>query len=294
MSTALLPEGARFLAYLRRRNRSPHTVDSYGRDLATFFAQVGKAPGAVRPQDVAGYIEGQQAAGHKATTINRRLSAVRQLYAYLRDEEGLALEPPVRDTHYLKLPRPLPRFLSDAEVNRLFALIQDGRDRALFTLLLRCGLRVAEVVQLQLQDVDLAGQRLIVRQGKGRKDRLVYLSLDALLALRGYLAQRADEPCSLVFLVQKGPGAGQGLSVRGVQKRLEYYARQAGLEVSSHCLRHTFATQMLEAGADLPTIQALLGHAQMATTQRYAQVSDQRVRGDYFAAMSKVIQNNAA
>jgi len=216
------------------------------------------------------------------------------LYAYLRDEEGLALEPPVRDTHYLKLPRPLPRFLSDAEVNRLFALIQDGRDRALFTLLLRCGLRVAEVAQLQLPDVDLAGQRIIVRQGKGRKDRLVYLSLDALLALRGYLAQRADEPCPLVFLVQKGPGAGQGISVRGVQKRLEYYARQAGLAVSSHCLRHTFATQMLEAGADLPTIQALLGHAQMATTQRYAQVSDQRVRGDYFAAMDKIVQNNVA
>ncbi|MBM3134468.1 MAG: hypothetical protein FJZ89_04100 [Chloroflexi bacterium] len=294
MSTPLPPEGARFLTYLRRRNRSPHTLDSYGRDLATFFAQVGKPPAAVRPQDVANYIAGQQAAGHKASTINRRLSALRQLYVYLRDEEDLALESPVRDTHYLKLPRPLPRFLSDAEVNRLFAVIQDGRDRALFTLLLRCGLRVAEVAQLQLQDVDLAGQRLIVRQGKGRKDRLVYLSLDALLALRGYLAQRADKPCSLVFLVQKGPGAGQGISVRGVQKRLEYYARQAGLAVSSHCLRHTFATQMLEAGADLPTIQALLGHAQMATTQRYAQVSDQRVRGDYFAAMNKIVHNNAA
>ena len=294
MSTPLPPEGARFLTYLRRRNRSPHTLDSYGRDLATFFAQVGQSPAAVRPQDVANYIAGQQAAGHKASTINRRLSALRQLYVYLRDEEDLALESPVRDTHYLKLPRPLPRFLSDAEVNRLFAVIQDGRDRALFTLLLRCGLRVAEVAQLQLPDVDLAGQRIIVRQGKGRKDRLVYLSLDALLALRGYLAQRADEPCPLVFLVQKGPGAGQGISVRGVQKRLEYYARQAGLAVSSHCLRHTFATQMLEAGADLPTIQALLGHAQMASTQRYAQVSDQRVRGDYFAAMDKIVQNNVA
>jgi len=292
MSAPMPPEGERFVAYLARRNRSPHTVDSYRRDLVTFFAQVGKAPAAVRPQDVAGYIEGQQAAGHKPTTINRRLSAVRQLYFYLRDEEGLALEPPVRDTHYLKLPRPLPRFLTDEEVNRLFAVIQDARDRALFTLVLRCGLRVAEVVQLQLQDVDLTGQRIMVRQGKGRKDRLVYLSLDALLALRGYLVRRADEPCSRLFLVQKGPAAGHGLSVRGVQKRMEHYARQAGLEVSSHCLRHTFATQMLEAGADLPTIQALLGHAQMATTQRYAQISDQRVRGDYFAAMSQVVHTN--
>jgi len=293
MSASLPPEGKRFVSYLVRRNCSPHTVNSYGRDLATFFAQVGKAPLAVTPQDVAHYIEAHQAAGHKATTINRHLSAVRQLYVYLRDEEELAIESPVRDTHYLKLPRPLPRFLTDEEVNRLFAVIQDGRDRALFTLILRCGLRVAEVTQLQLRDVDLAGQRITVRQGKGRKDRLVYLSLDALLALRRYLAQRANEPCSRVFLVQKGPAAGQGLSVRGVQKRMEYYARQAELEVSSHCLRHTFATQMLDAGADLPTIQALLGHAQMATTQRYAQISDQRVRGDYFAAMSKVIQNNA-
>ncbi len=108
-------------------------------------------------------------------------------------------------------------------------------------------------------------------------------------ALETYLQQRGDVPCVRLFLVQKGVYKGQGLSVRGVQKRLEYYARLTGVEVSAHRLRHTFATNLLEGGADIVTVQELLGHASVTTTQRYTRVSNQKVRDDYFKGMERVL-----
>ena len=146
-----------------------------------------------------------------------------------------------------------------------------------------------EVVNLEVGDLDLPRRRLMVRQGKGGKDRRVYLSPDGVAALEAYLRQRGDLPCACLFLVQKGVYKGQGLSVRGVQKRLEYYARLTGVEVSAHRLRHTFATNLLEGGADIVTVQELLGHASVTTTQRYTRVSNQKVRDDYFKGMERVL-----
>ena len=183
-----------FRRYLKRRAYAPNTIRCYLNDLAHFLQFVAKPVGQVMPQDVDRYIEAQQERGLAATTINRRLSAVRQLYTYLRRREAPGLVRPVRPDHALRTPRPLPRFLKADEVERLFAAIQDRRDRAMFTLMLHCGLRVREVARLEMHDLDLAGQRLTVRDSKNRKDRVVFLSLDALQILEAYLAERSLIP----------------------------------------------------------------------------------------------------
>ncbi|MCK4449229.1 MAG: tyrosine-type recombinase/integrase [Anaerolineae bacterium] len=279
-----------FRRYLKRRDYAPNTIRCYLNDLAHFFKFVAKPVDQVAAEDVDRYIEAQQEQERAATTINRRLSAVRRLYVYLRQCENPELVVPVRPHHTLKEPEPLPRFLKADEVERLFAVIQDRRDRAMFTLMLRCGLRVEEVAGLEVDDLDLTGQRLTVREPKNRRDRVVYLSPDALEVLKAYLTERGEAECSQVFLVPRGRGRGRGISVRGIQKRFEHYATQAQIQASCHCLRHTFATQLLEYGAEITTVQALLGHSQVTTTRRYTRVSNPRVRNDYFQGMAKVLE----
>jgi len=160
---------ALFQAYLERRNYAPHTIRNYLHDLHGFFAQGRADVLTVTPADVERYIESMQAQRLSATTINRRLCALRRLYVYLREERAYDLVVPVRLTHYLKKDRPLPRPLKDEEIQRLFAVIHDLRDRAIVTLILRAGLRVEEVVNLEVGDLDLPRRRLMVRQGKGAK-----------------------------------------------------------------------------------------------------------------------------
>jgi site-specific recombinase XerD len=145
----------------------------------------------------------------------------------------------------------------------------------MFMVMLRCGLRVEEVAQLTVDAVEYGRRRVFVSNGKGGKDRVVYMSEDARSALLAYLGKRSSKGKGL-FLVQKGPMKGKPISVRGIQKRIEYYARKSGLSVSCHRLRHTMATQLLNADADLATIQDLLGHGQITTTQRYCRVAASR------------------
>jgi site-specific recombinase XerD len=156
--------------------------------------------------------------------------------------------------------------------------------------MLRCGLRVEEVAHLRLQDLDLSQRRILVCRGKGNKDRVVYISPDAERALREYLKSRSSSKGQEIFLVHKGTCRGKPISVRGIQKRMEFYARKAGLEISCHHLRHTMATQLLNADADLVTIQDLLGHTRIKTTQRYAKISNVKVQRDYYKAMNLILQ----
>jgi site-specific recombinase XerD len=198
------------------------------------------------------------------------------------------MENPVRKIS-LRLPKPLPRHLKDDQADRLFATVQDPRDRAMFMLMLRSGLRVEEVAHLTVDAVDWRKRQVFVLHGKGAKDRVVYLSEDARSALEAYMHTRSSTTKRL-FLVQKGPHSGEPISVRGIQKRIEYYARKSGLPVSCHRLRHTFATQLLNADADLATIQDLLGHEHITTTQRYCRVANLKVQRDYYKAMELVMQ----
>jgi site-specific recombinase XerD len=160
----------------------------------------------------------------------------------------------------------------------------------MFMLMLRCGLRVEEVANLSLEAMDLKRRRIYVLHGKGSKDRVVYVSNDAYDALVRYLRLRPRARAKRVFLVEKGTYRGKPISVRGIQKRMEYYARKANLKVSCHHLRHTMATQMLNADADLVTIQDILGHSRIKTTQRYSKVSNLKVQRDYFKAREVVMQ----
>jgi site-specific recombinase XerD len=223
-------------------------------------------------------------------TINCHLDSIRGFYEYLRDVEDICMPNPVKRGYALRLSRPLPRYLRDEQVGNLFKVIKKPRDRAIFMLMLRCGLRVEEVADLSLRAMDLKRRKITVEQGKGGKGRVVYISNDALNALVQYFRVRPSSRAKKLFLVEKGPYSGKAISVRGIQKRIEYYALKAKLKVSSHQLRHTMATQLLNADADLVTIQDLLGHCRIKTTQRYCKVSNLKVQRDYFKAMEEVMQ----
>jgi site-specific recombinase XerD len=223
-------------------------------------------------------------------TINCHLDSIRGFYEYLRDVENIPIANPVRRGYALRLSRPLPRYLRDEEVGKLFEVVNKPRDRAIFMLMLRCGLRVEEVAHLTLGALDLKRRKILVAQGKGRKGRVVYISNDAFDALVQYLRVRPSRRAKGLFLVEKGPHYGKAISVRGIQKRIEYYARKARLKISCHQLRHTMATQLLNADADLVTIQDLLGHSRIKTTQRYCKVSNLKVQRDYYKAMEEVMR----
>jgi len=133
----------------------------------------------------------------------------------------------------------------------------------------------------------------LIEDGKGSKDRIVYMSNDVIHDLAAYLKVRMASRTNKVFLVEKGTSKGQSISTRGIQKRMEYYACKAKLHISCHQLRHTMATQLLNADADLCTIQDLLGHSNVKTTQRYCRVSNLKVQRDYFNAMEVIVQQTA-
>lgn len=226
--------------------------------------------------------------GLKPKTINSHLDSIRGFYEYVKDSEDNHIKNPVRPGYALRLPKPLPRYVKDDELSVLFNAVKGYRDRAVFMLMLRCGLRVQEVANLSLVDFDFKRSKILVRNGKGAKDRVVYISGDALKAVVRYIKVRSSSKSKKLFLVEKGPYTGTSLSVRGIQKRMEYYARQSGLKISCHQLRHTMATQLLNADADPVTIQDLLGHSRIKTTERYCKVSNLKVKRDYFKAMEIV------
>jgi site-specific recombinase XerD len=226
-------------------------------------------------------------------SINLYLVIIRVFYDYLKYDENINLTNPVRRNLRLRVPKPLPKSLRPQEVNQLIDAIEGKRDMAMFKLMLRCGLRVEEVAKLSRGAVDLKGRRILVRQGKGGKDRVVYISDDAADALNAYLKTRSHYRAKKVFLVERGKYKGQPISVRGIQKRIEFYAKQTGIKVSCHRLRHTMATQLLNAEAEIETIQDLLGHNWITTTQKYCKVSNLKVQRDYFKAMRRVQQRSA-
>jgi site-specific recombinase XerD len=282
----------RYRRSLKRKNYSDHTVKSYLSILDQFLRWLTVPLFEVTRREIGLYIDHLLRKRRTAKTITCHLQTIRLFFDYLVNEEKREMVNPVARIS-LRLPKPLPRHLKDDQVTKLLSVMTDSRDRAMFMVMLRCGLRVEEVAQLTVDALEYGRRQIFVSHGKGAKDRVVYMSEDARSALLAYLGKRSSKGKGL-FLVQKGPMKGKPLSVRGIQKRIEYYARKSGLNVSCHRLRHTMATQLLNADADLATIQDLLGHGQITTTQRYCRVANLKVQRDYYKAMNVVLQRTQA
>jgi site-specific recombinase XerD len=285
-------ELTRYRRALKRKNYSTHTLKSYLNILDHFLRWLTVPLSEVTRKEIGMYVDDLLRKRRTPKTITCHLQTIRLFFDYLINEEEIPIVNPVTRIS-LRLPKPLPRHLKDDQVTRLLAVITDVRDRAMFMLMLRCGLRVQEVADLTIDAVDYQRKQIFVSKGKGSKDRMVYVSEDARSALLAYLSKRSPKGKSL-FLVQKGTMRGQPISVRGIQKRMESYARKSKLNVSCHRLRHTMATQLLNADADLATIQDLLGHEQITTTQRYCWVANLKVQRDYYKAMELVLQRTQA
>lgn len=203
--------------------------------------------------------------------------------------EGRVAYNPVKRNYQQILPKSLPKFLKEQEIKILFGHITDKRDIAMFMLMLRCGLRVGEVANLTFPAIAFERKSILVLNGKFRKDRIVYMSDDTIDSLHAYMKIRPSSKTRKVFLVQRGFYRGESLSIRSIQKRIENYAKKTGLLVSCHRFRHTMATQLLNADAMLATVQELMGHGCVLSTQRYAKVSNTKVRRDYFKAMEFIM-----
>ena len=285
---------ADFLRYLGlEKNASTHTIKSYREDLRqviTFFEQtLGKNASLrqITPRHIRSFIAQQVEAGFARSTIARRLAALRSWFRHLCRQGILAINP----AQGLRGPRQekrLPRVLDGEQVVQLIEAPQaEGplalRDRALLEVLYSAGVRVSELAGLNQDDLDLEGGMATVR-GKGRKERLVLLGPPAIEALQQWLAVRLSlgpkaATQSAVFLNKNGTR----LTTRSIGRVVEKYVRQTGVgkEISPHSLRHTFATHLLDGGADIRAVQELLGHKSLGTTQIYTQVSMQKLRDSY-------------
>ena len=279
-----------FRRSLKRRNLSRHTVKNYMNSLGHFVMWINVPIEIVSRKDIGAYIDHLMDKALKPETINAHLNRIRQFYRYLIEHEQLGMLNPVQAVPKVRVPKPLPKHLQDRQAQAFLEVPKRPRDQAMFLLMLRCGLRVEEVAKLTLDVIEFRRRRIWVRDGKGGKDRMVYVSNDALKALIGYLKIRPESKTRNVFLVEKGTYQDQPISVRGIQKRMEYYTKKMNIKISCHHLRHTMATQMLNADADLETIQDLLGHSSIRTTQRYSRISNLKVQRDYHKAMEVVMQ----
>jgi len=284
----------RYVNYLvAERNVSPYTVRNYTTDLLGFFNFLKtKRVDSLKEVDrhvLRGYLSHLMEQGFVKSSIARKLSAIRSFYRYLL-REGVVSASPVADTSP-KLDKRLPTFLTLEEIERLLkapdlSKPQGQRNRALLELLYASGLRVSELVSLNLAQVDLDTGEIRVR-GKGSKERITLMGKPAINALTTYLNQGRPK-----LLSTRGSSAlflnryGGRLTERSVQKTLEKYAKIAnvGKRVHPHMLRHTFATHLLDGGADLRVVQELLGHANLSSTQIYTHVTKSRARKVYLAA----------
>lgn len=275
-------EITRFVNWLRRRNPTADTAKSYQYHLHKFIEVVGdRAPTAVTLHEIDTFIEFQAERGLKSSSINRSLTAIASFYHFLADEDPTIECPVLRHRHLLRDHQRLPRAVPRGEVEKLFAVMDDGRDRAIFLLMLRSGLRVSEVASLSLSDLFLEERppRLHIH-GKNGRERAVYLSAETVTALTCYLDGRPPVLHELVFLTY----AGQGIGVRGIQKRLHQYRQAANVQLTAHQLRHNFANNLVLADVPVTSIQKLLGHAWVGTTQNYIAANDAKVKADFVKA----------
>jgi site-specific recombinase XerD len=266
----MTPLRQRFIDDLRIRNYAPRTIQAYVAGVARLAKHFGRSPDLLGPEDIRAFQIHLIDRHVSWSQFNQVVSALRLLYRVtLGRPEHVPYIP------YGKRPKTLPAVLSPEEVACLIQAAAPGRDRVLLQVTYACGLRLAEVLALQVGDIDSARMVLHVRQGKGGKDRIVPLSVRLLEELRAYW-RSCRPPCYLF----PGKKADRPLTNGGVQRLFRAIAQRAGLtkRCSMHTLRHSYATHLLEAGVDLLTLKALLGHRSLETTAHYLHVSTQRLR----------------
>jgi len=284
-----------YVNYLEaERNASPYTIRNYTTDLLGFFSFLkSQKIGSLREVDkqvIRDYLSYLLEHGFVKVSIARKLSAIRSFYRYLMREE-IVTTSPVADTSSPKLDKRLPGFLSQREVLELLSAPdlstpQGQRDRALLEMLYASGLRVSELVNLDIDKVNLDANEIRV-WGKGSRERVVLMGRPAAAALVTYINQGRTK----LLGGKRNPAlfvnrSGRRLVERRVQRILEKYSAAAGINrrVHPHMLRHTFATHLLDGGADLRVVQQLLGHADLSTTQIYTHVTKSQARKVYLSA----------
>jgi site-specific recombinase XerD len=287
------PVGA-FTADFTRRFPGTSTVVHYSSDVRLFLHWWQRPPADVQRTDIDRFIAWQQALGRARATINRRLVALRMWFEVQAEQANAPAAAPPRNPvhprrHYLRPAEALPRDLTDEQIERLLTTVTALRNRALLFLMLRAGLRVGEVRSLEVSHclfAQHARQRSRLKVlGKGRRERMVYLAADAEGALLDWLSARADVPHAFVFTNRFGAP----ITVTGIQLQITAYGRRAGLRLTCHQLRHTFARQLIEVGTPVTTVQRLLGHGSLRSTQRYLSLADPIVRRDYDTAMTRLL-----
>jgi len=287
-----------YLSYMAgERNASEHTVRSYGRDLAQFLDflesrdELDQFPSGVTRLGIRAYLARLLEEGYAKTTVARKIAALRSLYRFLL-RRGASTVNPLAGLRTPKTGRSLPRFLSVAEVERLIGAVRpngvwSSRDLAMLETLYGGGLRVSELVAVDMADLDLSDGIVRVK-GKGKKERMAPLGRAASRSVERYLEQRSRHPSRLrfdaaaVFINRRGTR----LTSRSVRRLVGKYAQSAGLpgEVTPHTLRHSFATHLLDKGADLRSVQELLGHENVSTTQIYTHLTAEKMKEIYDTA----------
>jgi integrase/recombinase XerD len=288
---------ADYVAHLRSRHYAPAMQEATLRALKSFAVLMPAARQAALyadltqtiPGDIDAWVETSFRQQLAPGTVATRLRVMQGFFAFLCDQ-GYVSQSPIRlPRHYILVPQDLPRPMAEEEVIAFFRVIDVLRDRTMFLLMLRCGLRVSEVSHLSWAALDLAQGTIRIDHSKGQVDRVVYLAPDVAKALRQWHRLRAAE-ARYVFpsrLTRKG---GMPLSARQIRNRMTCYLKLAGITkaYSPHSLRHTFATQLLNAGATLEVVKELMGHRSLDVTLRYTQLDDRTKRAQYDQAMAQV------
>ncbi len=268
---------------VHEKGYSHHTVRNYLReleDLKAFLKERGLTLEKASLWDLRAYLLHCQKRGLASTSLARRVASIKGLYAFLM-AKGILRKNPARPLRTPKKERPLPRTLAIPEAQRLMERgSPNSRDRAILELLYATGLRVSELVGLDIEDIDLARGHIRVR-GKGKKERIVILGSKAREALKEYLKERSlylKQPCKALFVTPRGR-----ISDSTVRRLIKRAAFLSGVEkpITPHTLRHSFATHLLERGADLRAVQELLGHANLSTTQIYTHLTLRKLKEVY-------------
>lgn len=264
-----------FLSYIgSEKGLSVNTIESYGRDIRRFCEGL---KGMAEEREILSHLGELKEKGYASSSIYRALMALRVFFRFLKSE-GLIEKDPTVLLESPKMWQLIPEVLTAEEVERLLAAPSDGeegaRDRALLETLYATGIRVSELCQLNVHDV---GEKAVRVLGKGGKERIVPIGETALAAIDAYLGEYRDDRGDHrpLFVTKRG----KRMHRTGVWERVKYYARRAGIqkEISPHTLRHSFATHLLDHGADLRVIQEMLGHADIGTTDRYTHLSKKRL-----------------